>query len=137
MAAFSEIDHHFEVCGVATNHSVASPGNTWLRPQLPLYQINLVDISTARFAYASRAFNAIAASDLVQIADPRYRRLGCHSGNVDATGRPHLRICVWLRAGPCDTAAAPPREPYWPDYFRHRMGLPAFDWAPTLSEAGP
>jgi hypothetical protein len=125
------------ICAVATNHSLASPGNTWLRPGLPLYQINLVDISPERFTRAADSFNAVAASSLVQVKDPRFRRLGCHDGNVDAEGGVHLRICVWVRAGGCDVRAAPLQEPNWPDSFRRRMGLPPVDWALTFSEAGP
>lgn len=135
--AFAEINRLPQICAVATNHSIASPGNTWLRPGLPLYQINLVDITPARFARAADAFNAIAASSLVRITDPRFRRLGCHDGNIDAHGVVHLRICVWVRDGGCDVRAAPPPEPYWPDYFRRRLAMPPFDWAPLFTEAGP
>ena len=137
LAAYAEINRLPQICAVATNHSVASPGNTWLRPSVRLYQINLVDIATPRLIRAADAFNAIAASSKVVIRDPRFHRMGCHDGNIDAAGVGHLRICVWIRAGGCDQAAAPPPEPYWPDYFRKRMGLPRFDWTATLSEAGP
>lgn len=136
-AAYAEIAKLPGICSVATNHSVASPGNTWLPPLVRLYQTNLVAIDPVRFTRAADAFNAIAASSLVTIRDPRFHRLGCHDGNVDASGGVHLRICVWVRAGGCDASAAPPPEPYWPDYFRRRFGWPPFDWAPIFTEAGP
>ncbi len=137
LAAYAEINRLPQICAVATNHSVASPGNTWLRPGVRLYQINLVDIAAPRLVHAADSFNAIAASSKVHMTDPRFHRMGCHDGNLDEAGAVHLRICVWVRPGGCDPHAAPPPEPYWPDYFRRRMGLPRFDWGPTLSEAGP
>ena len=90
----------------------------------------------AAFRKVDPAFDVVAVSSTIQVPDPRYHRLSCHDGNVDAAGHAHLRMCVWLRPGGCDPAVAPINEPYWPDYFRAKMGLPPFDWTIFKKEAG-
>lgn len=133
---FDDINRMPQICGVASNISIATPGNTWLRPDIPLYQVALRGTPGA-FARAAPSFNAIAANSTIDIMDRRYHRLGCNDGNVDAYGIVHARICLWLRPGGCDARAAPPPEPYWPDYFRRKMGLPPFDWGAAMRDGGP
>lgn len=136
-AAFRDVDGIPQACGVGTNHAVASPGNTWLRPDIPLYQLSLRHMTPAGFARYAPAFNVMTLNVAMRPPDPRYRRLACHDGNYDASGTPIMRVCVWLRPGGCDPSAAPPHEAYWPDYFRHRLGLAPFDWDAAGTPEGP
>jgi hypothetical protein len=121
LLAFQAISNDPRLCGVGAYGVplTLTPGRTWLRPDITLYEA-----SGKTLPAEGRAYNALLAERGVTIHDPAYRRAACFDGDVDASGRPRRQYCVWTRPGHCAAGAAPLPGPIWIDFTRAKRYAP-------------
>ncbi len=114
LAAFAVIAHQPKICGVGLDNVywTMTPGQSWLPPNVPLYQIE-----ADRLRSQAPAFNAILARESQPVEDTRYRRVECFDGDRKPDGQAAIRLCLWRRDDGCDATAAPLPTPNWPSFF--------------------
>jgi hypothetical protein len=100
ITAFRTLSRMRGVCGIALYgvEGWETPGYTYLRPGIALYELNSANQLSAR----ESKFNAVVAKESSAVSEPSFSRLMCFAnGYKIRTNQFAEPVCIWLRPGTC------------------------------------
>jgi hypothetical protein len=117
--AFRAVSHLPGACGVGLRSIewYETPGQAGLPRNVRLYGT----ISDARFAASQPGFNVVVGYRDSPPHGDNFQQLACWSNGINPMGEPSRPdVCVWRRAGSCQTATVPEADTPWPLPLRAR-----------------